>query len=368
MTHRPDPMKTRILFILGLALVLVSSPLAPAQETTPPSTTPSATVPDPETIEEKIAFKREAKVLYGSIVVVDHEGVTHASANGVQDIKTKTPNSIDTQFQIGTLTRFFTQIMILKLVEQGKIDLDASLATYLPEFDADVASAVTIRHLYRMESGLPKERAGAVGIELDANGMAWPALCKLELTLETVPGTKKTSSNLGYWVLGGVIEKVTGQPYFEALKTNILDPVGMQNTGMGSAWRLNKGAKAAATGHKYKDGTLKKIAWGQFDKRYASGGLYSTAPDLAKLVGALASDELLSTDSLNLHHQLRAKDGKLPNAAPFYSGIASGYASILTYDLESGTCVVILNNIAPEKAKGFKRTARKLLRKAKKVE
>jgi CubicO group peptidase (beta-lactamase class C family) len=144
------------------------------------------------------------------------------------------PNTPDTKFRLGSITKQFTATIILQLVEQGKIKLDGKLSDYLPDYRKDVGEKVTIHNLLTHTSGIPNYTSQPGFFEnVSRNPYKVDEFVKKYASgdLEFAPGSKFLYDNSGYFLLGAIIEHVTGKPYEQVLKENIFDPVGMKNTG-----------------------------------------------------------------------------------------------------------------------------------------
>jgi CubicO group peptidase (beta-lactamase class C family) len=182
------------------------------------------------TIKETVNKFTKSGDLNGVILVAEKGTLLFAQASGMASIAWGIPNDIDTKFRIYSMSKQFTALLIMQLVEKGKIDLNKSISSYLPYYRKDVGDKVTIHHLLTHTHG----------IEEGYNRL--PPFLILEPTpqlietyfsnkLEFEPGEKfRYSGLLGYMVLGAIIESVSGKPYREMLQNNILNPVGMKNT------------------------------------------------------------------------------------------------------------------------------------------
>ena len=142
-------------------------------------------------------------------------------------------------------------MLILQLAQDGKLKLDDHLATYLPNYRQDIATKITIRQILNHTSGLGNyTQAKSFRDEYSRNPYSVDEfirlLCSDDLVFE--PGTEFRYSNSGYFILGAVIEKVTGQKYQDVLQKNILAPLDMKNTGYDSH---NKIIKFRVSGHFY---------------------------------------------------------------------------------------------------------------------
>jgi SSS family transporter len=190
-------------------------------------------------IEKAIAQKK----LPGAVLVVGHGGkVVFEQAYGVRKYAGEPgldgkpspaePMTVDTIFDMASLTKcLVTATAVMQLVEQGKVDVDAPVVTYLPEFGANGKDKVTVRELLTHYSGLPPD------VDLkDAWGLAAPDKAEgirraMNATLDSVPGTKFVYSDINFITLGAIVEKVSGERLDDYAEKHIFGPLGMTHTG-----------------------------------------------------------------------------------------------------------------------------------------
>ncbi len=183
-----------------------------------------------------------AKKLPGAVLIVGHDGkVAFEKAYGVSKLagepdadgqpSAAEPMTVDTVFDMASLTKcLVTATAVMQLVEQGKVDVDAPVVTYLPEFAANGKEKVTVRELLTHYSGLPAD----VSLK-DAWGLAAPDKAEgirraMNSTLDSVPGTKFVYSDVNFITLGAIVEKLSGETLDVYAKKHIFDPLGMKST------------------------------------------------------------------------------------------------------------------------------------------
>ncbi len=156
----------------------------------------------------------------------------YEKAFGYADWENKTPNNNGTLFNIASITKMFTHVMILQLEREGKLNAGDQLSKYLSLYPEETGNKITIKMLLDMKAGLgdylqdPEFNKNPSGFHSVNDFLD---IIKNEPLLFE-PGTSQRYSNSGYVVLGGIIEKITGKSYKENLKERILDPLGMNNT------------------------------------------------------------------------------------------------------------------------------------------
>jgi CubicO group peptidase (beta-lactamase class C family) len=187
----------------------------------------------------------------GAVLIAKDGDVLFRRAYGLADRKRRIPNTLHTRFRIGSMNKMFTAVAILQLVEAGKVELTAPLGKYLRDYpNRDVATKVTIHHLLTHTGGT----GDIFGPDFDDHRKTLRTLADyVELYgqrgLEFQPGSRWAYSNYGMLLLGVVIEKVTGQSYYDYVQAHIYGPAGMTATGSlpedrgsGSVDRLHEAA------------------------------------------------------------------------------------------------------------------------------
>ncbi|MCC9071245.1 beta-lactamase family protein [Flavobacterium sp. F-65] len=224
----------------------------------------------------------------GTVIVTKNGSVLLKKAYGLADYEWNIKNTVDTKFQLASVTKQFTATAILQLVEQGKLSLDDKLSKFFPDYPK--ADIVTIHMLLSHSSGLAlgfKELA-LTTISTDS---AYNEIKKIPY--EFAPGTKSEYSNVGYYLLGKIIEKASGEKYAVYLKKNIFEKVGMKNTGVSNNDSIIP--KKAKVYHITENGYVHNpyINW-QFNLGH--DGVYSTVEDLALWDQALYGTTILSSE------------------------------------------------------------------------
>src|SRR5918998_2869513 len=185
-------------------------------------------------IDEYMSRTAQFRQFNGAVLVAENGKVIYKKGLGMANMEWNVANDVDTKFRLGSITKQFTSMLVLQLVEQGKIKLDGKLSEYLPDYRKDVGEKVTIHHLLTHTSGIPSYTSAPGFFEnVSRNPYKVADFVKTYASgnLEFEPGSKYSYNNSGYFLLGAIIERVTGKTYEQALKENILDPVGMKDTG-----------------------------------------------------------------------------------------------------------------------------------------
>ena len=228
----------------------------------------------------------------GVVLVAQNSEAIFKKAYGLANREWEIPNAIDTKFRIGSLTKQFTALLILQLVDKGKINLDGKISDYLDYYNKDIGNKVTIHHLLTHTSGLPIFSSKPLP---EAYIGSYPVKDFVEKycsdSLDFEPGSKFQYSNCGYYILGAIIESVTGKTYEENLAQMILEPSGMKNTGYDHPENI---LSKRASGYGVDNGKLFNARYQNMSIPFSAGAIYSTVEDFLLWDKELYSGKLLS--------------------------------------------------------------------------
>jgi CubicO group peptidase (beta-lactamase class C family) len=231
----------------------------------------------------------------GSILVAQQGQPVVSKGYGMANIELGVPNTPETVFRLGSITKQFTSMAIMILQERGRLQVSDPICKYLPECPA-AWQPLTIKHLLTHTSGIPNY-TGFADFPKVAVLPTPPAemIGKLkDKPLEFTPGEKFAYSNSGYHLLGLIIERASGTPYADFLQETIFTPLGMARTGYDVSSRL---IKNRAAGYARRSGETVNAAYMDMTIPYAAGALYSTTGDLLRWDQALYTDTLVSSKS-----------------------------------------------------------------------
>lgn len=232
--------------------------------------------------------------LFSGAVLVAKDGKTvFAQAYGMADREKKTPNTLKTRFRLGSMNKMFTAVATLQLVQNGKLDLKAPFGNYLTDYpNKDVASKVTIEQMLTHTGGT----GDIFGPEFDKNRLELKTLqdyVKLygNRGPEFEAGSRWQYSNYGFLLLGVIVEKVSGQSYYDYVRDHIFKPAGMIAT---ASEPEDQVVADRSVGYMRSDGTSWQPNTDTLPYRGTSaGGGYSTVEDLLKFATALQTNKLL---------------------------------------------------------------------------
>jgi CubicO group peptidase (beta-lactamase class C family) len=293
--------------VVRLSLVLLSLILAGCGEpsvsvTQSPTATenpPRSPTLDPEDpaskIDKTLKFLTEKESFTGAVLVTRNGEILFSKGYGLADRDKNLPNTPQTKYRLGSITKQITAMAILMLQAQNKLNVQDPICRYIPECPA-MWQDITIHHLLTQTSGIPDftdfpdyEKTKAT----PSSPLQTIARFK-DKPLDFKPGAKWSYSNSGYIVLGYIIEQASGQSYETFLQQNIFEPMQMKNTG----YDHNDGI--LATGYTGFYDHWEKADYMDMTTPYAAGGLYSTIGDLYRWDQVLYTEQLISQDLLNL--------------------------------------------------------------------
>jgi CubicO group peptidase (beta-lactamase class C family)/D-alanyl-D-alanine dipeptidase len=368
--HCGSAKHSRILLVGSLLLFASSRGLVPQQPAQNPAPPAGNVPPDTEwspvvallrqSIQREMSDKQLPAV---AIALVDDQRIVWSEGFGYQDAKHTTPASADTVFRVGSVSKLFTDIGVMQLVEAGKLDLDLPVETYLSNFKPNnpFGQPITLRELMSHRSGLVREPP--VGNYFDATS---PSLQKTveslnQMTLVYAAGSKTKYSNAGLATVGYVLQTVSGEPYADYLQHAVLQPLGMTHSAFEQKPEL-MAHLASATMWSY-DGLNFSAPTFQLGEGPA-GCMYSTVGDLGRFLSVLfaggrsGTTQVIHTRALNemwkpqfsssaprnfgLGFQLGSLDG---HRTISHSGAIYGFATQLTGLPDQKLGVVVITTV-----------------------
>ena len=251
-------------------------------------------------LDKLISAYAEYGQFNGSVLVAEKGKVIYKKGFGLADMEWNIPNQPDTKHRLGSITKQFTSMLIMQLVEQGKLKLDVPISTYLPDYPRKNGNVITIHQLLTHSSGIPN-MTSFPGFLKNVSRNAYSPLQLVNMsadsTLQFKPGERFAYSNSGYLLLGYIIEKVTGRSYEQLLQENIFTPLKMNNTGYDHHETL---LKNRARGYEKNGRRYVNADFIDMSVPYAAGALYSTVEDLYLWDQALYGNQLLRKENMDL--------------------------------------------------------------------
>jgi CubicO group peptidase (beta-lactamase class C family) len=349
---------------------------ARAQATADESDSPTASLPNTLAPDASPAFRAVASGLTaamagaqipGAVLGILADGREEVAGFGVASVDGGAPVTADTRFQLGSITKTYTATAVMRLVERGRVDLDAPVRRYLPDFrvaDPDASARVTVRHLLTHTGGWWGDSVTDTGSGPDA--LATFVDAKLPAFPQLAPvGRHFSYNNTGPAVLGRILEVVTGAPYRDAMRELLLGPLGLEQSTFTPEAVL---AGPHAAGHATTEGGV-VVQHPLFIPRNAepAGGLHATAHDVLRYARFQLGDGAAADGTRVLQEatlrQMQSPQGPRPPAGfdmgfswfvradgprSFeHSGATFGQVSQLLVVPDRGFAAVVLANLQP---------------------
>jgi len=323
-----------------------------------------------EVLAKQLQTESAADRFSGAALVAKNGKILFEHAYGLADREKKSPNTLDTQFRIGSMNKMFTAVCILQLEQSGKVQLSDAFGKYLTDYpNKDMASRVTIQQLLTHTGGT----GDFFGPEFDKHRLELKTLqdyVKLygNRPVAFEPGSRFEYSNYGFLLLGVIIERVTGQSYYDYVRERVFKPAGMTST---DSLPEDQPVALRSTGY-MKEG---QVPWKDNTdtlpyRGTSAGGGYSTVGDLFKFAAALEEHKLLDAQHTEMLVTGKVDTGRGPDRYGFgffdtseggmecfgHGGGAPGMNGDLKVCPKSGYIIAVLANIDPpaaQRASGF---------------
>ena len=217
-----------------------------------------------------------------------------AQGYGFANLEHQIPVTPDTPFAIASITKLFTGTAVFQLIEQGKLNLTEAIGDYLPDLP-ELWRPIQIHHLLTHQSGIKNYTSVAAYWETTRLDISREQILALvaDLPLQFAPGERYAYDNTGYYLLGLLIEAISGQAYGDFLQQHIFAPLGMARTQVNDPYEVVAGR---AAGYTVEDGKLRNAAYYSPSGTFSAGVLLSTVNDLAKFGASWHTDQLLSAE------------------------------------------------------------------------
>ncbi|WP_167611965.1 serine hydrolase domain-containing protein [Maribellus sediminis] len=321
MTKKQRILITRIVLLVGTAISMFFVPWILVR---------ILITPLPDTVQEQVD-KSIKYGLDGIIVYVDEAGREPGFyAAGWKNRENKIPADPHSLFKIASISKLYDAVAITKLVHQGRLSLDKTLADYFPELVGRIqyADEITLRMLVQHRSGIPN-LTDTPNFWIDPPASSKEALERvLDLPADFIPGKKHRYSNTNYLLISLLIEKVTGDDKFQYIKDEILDPLGLKNT-FGSM--NDENIDDVMSG--YYVGVEEDIKAGDYGTKLTS--MIATAEDVGIFLRALNDGSVFEDDEQEIYSSIYVYE---------HTGLMPGYQSIARYHKDIDAVVVMFVN------------------------
>lgn len=286
----------------------------------------------------------------GSVLVARDGKVILSKGYGLANVEWDAPNTPQTKFRLGSITKQFTAASILLLQERGKLSVTDPICKYFTDCPS-AWSEVTIHHLLSHTGGIPNftsfpdyQKTMMIPVTVESLIARFK-----DKTLDFKPGEKWSYSNSGYELLGYIIEKASGQGYEQFLQANIFGPLRMTASGYDHYERI---IKQRATGYSRQGNNLVNSAYLDMTIPYAAGSLYSTVEDLYLWEQSLLGGKLLAPKSLeamltpvkNDYAYGLTVNQQLNRKVVSHGGGINGFSTFLAHFPDDKLTIVVLRN------------------------
>ncbi len=349
-----------ILFVLAACASQPVPAAIPSATTVPPTPTSISSTSTPafpqeiiSDLDKKLTNLAAQGLFTGSVLIGRQGSVLLSKGYGLADREKNIPNTSQTRFRIGSLTKQFTAMAILILESQGKLKVTDPICNYLSECP-DAWKAITIQHLLTHTSGIPNYTVLPGYLEARSTPATPEQMIDRfrNLPLDFQPGESLRYSNSGYTLLGSIIERVSGKSYEDFLQEAIFLPLKLSNTG------YDHNSDTLAVG--YADGySVLPAHYIDMSIPYAAGALYSTVEDLYAWNQSLYTEQLVPQKYLDEMFAPQVKIGEAGEYAYGYgwvmgkerghafvahTGSIEGFSSIIMHYPEEQVTIIILSN------------------------
>ena len=294
----------------------------------------------------------------GSVLVSENGKVIYKKAFGFANVEWKIPNTLDTKFRIASMTKQFVAMLILQMVEKGDLALDMKITDYVPEYPKPQGDIITIHHLLSNTSGIP-HYGGIPSFFPRLSRQPYTSdeymelFWELELLFE--PGSQYSYSSFGYFLLGVILERVSGESFAQLLQGRIFEPLGMKNSSLNDDKSI---IEKRASGYVRNLTGFENTSFRDMSTAKAAGGMLSSVEDLYLWDQALYTDKILSTKYRNLLfkpnlnnygygwniRKVQVGDNKKTTMVSHSGGI-NGFNSLIYRFVEDNHMIVMFKNV-----------------------
>ena len=295
-------------------------------------------------IDNIIQDYMDLDIFSGVVLVADKGDVLFHQAYGLADRSVYRENTLSTLFDIGSMNKTFTSIVIKQLENEGKLSLDDNLTDHIDGFEDPRVKQVTIDHLLSHTSGFGDYHTPDY-FDLPKNEKSLQSIIERAKTfqLNFEPGSENDYSNLGYVILGGIIEKVTGASYFRNVKDRIVDKLGLENTYLNDFEGFDN---RIATGYYYSPLGKLEVSTPTQDVPNPDGGFLSTTADVLKFYRSYYNDTILLSEKIKTIDPFFQYLKKMnPGEAIMAAGGFEGFNSALFQIIDQDKTIIVFANM-----------------------
>jgi CubicO group peptidase (beta-lactamase class C family) len=295
-------------------------------------------------IDSLVSHYLKLDIFSGVVLVAEKGEIIFHKAYGLSDRATNSPNTTGTLFDIGSMNKTFTSIVVKQLIAERKLDMEDHLTDFIDGFKDPNVTKITIKQLLEHRSGFGDYHTPDY-FELPKSERLLNSIVERAKTTELnfEPGEEDEYSNLGYVLLGAVIEKVSGKSYFEMVKERIIDPLKLKNTYLNDFSDLGP---RIAKGYYYTPLGQLEVSAPTQDVPNPDGGFLSTTSDILKFYRSFYYDDLLLSDEIKSKDPMFIYLRKLPpGKATVAAGGFEGFNSALFQVYHDDLTIIVFANM-----------------------
>ena len=310
-----------------------------------------------ERMDSTLSTIHEYGMFNGVVLAAIGDDIVYHKAFGMADFEQDIPNTPKTRFKIASITKSFTATLVMRLVETGKLSLEDVITDHLPDYPSSTGSRITLEHLLVQSAGIPDylELPGFLENEAKKQHDKCGFIRHFaDLDLEFEPGTDWNYGNSGYYLLGLIVEQVTGMSYEKAMRQYVLEPAGLENSGYAAS---DSQIDRLATGYVKTPEGYEQAPFFHSSAGFSAGMMYSTAGDLFRWVRELYNGDLIQNQK-HLQNMITPQKedygygifvgnqriGDRSELVLGHAGNIHGFSSQLTYFAFSDYTLIILDN------------------------
>ncbi len=302
-----------------------------------------------EKIDQYLNYLYENNKFMGSLCIREGENVIFNKAYGFSDVENKIAADRLTKYKIGSISKTFTAVMIMQLIEENKLRLESKLIKFFPKVKN--AEIISIADLLYQRTGIPDfvNHDSITSEELrtpDIKTTVYQKIAKYDSRFS--PGNQFEYSNSNYFLLGGIIEKITKKSFAENLEERIVKKADLKNTYYKSSATDSQNKESYSY---FYDNEWKLFPEWKNDLAFSSGGIISTPADLTRFIHALFNDKLLKPKSVEMMTELKDGYGMALFQFPFgdrkffgHNGKIENFNSTMGYNPNEKLSVSLISN------------------------
>lgn len=295
-------------------------------------------------LDEYLNFITKEQKFMGGVALAENGKIVFNKNYGFENLDKKTPATVNTQYKIGSVTKTFTAVLIMKLIEEQRLTLETKLSTFYKEVEN--ADQITIYDLLHHTSGIYNYTNDSLFLKTMQKPHSKKELLATfaKKPSQFAPGTQNEYSNSNYILLGYIIEDLTKMTYQRNVETKIFNRLKLKNSSFIPKPTLAKSFLWQ------NDKFVNSTEW-DMSVAFSAGGILSTPSDLMVFMNALVNNKLVNATSLETMKKIDKSMGKGLFTFPFgdrifygHNGVIESFQSSLAHNFKDGTTICVLSN------------------------